>query len=182
MPQVEESALIKDVYTVNFQTFGDERGQFMETFRKEWFPQCSWDIVQTNRSESVGGVIRGLHYHFHQVDYWMVAAGTIRADLYDMRPDSPTQGVSQTVKMGGDNKVGLFIPIGVAHGFVTLSDAVLIYIVDNYYNGNDEHGIAWDDSEIAMPWSVESPVISPRDANNPLLKDIPLDKRPNRMG
>ena len=103
MPQVEESALIKDVYTVNFQAFGDERGQFMETFRKEWFPQRSWDIVQTNRSESVAGVVRGLHYHFHQVDYWMVAAGTIQAALYDMRPDSPTRGVRQTVEMGGDN-------------------------------------------------------------------------------
>ncbi len=178
MPQIEESALIKDVYTVNFKAFGDERGQFMESFRKEWFPQRSWDMVQTNRSESVAGVIRGLHYHFHQVDYWMVAAGTIRAALYDLRPNSPTQGVSQTVEMGGDNKVGLFIPIGVAHGFVTLSDAVLIYIVDNYYDGSDEYGIAWNDPEVAMPWGVESPVISPRDANNPLVKNISLDKRP----
>ncbi len=180
MPQIEESTLIRDVRIVSLQNFGDDRGRFAETFRKAWFPQQSWDIVQTNRSESVAGVVRGLHYHFHQVDYWMVASGKIRAALYDLRPDSPTQGVSQTVEMGGEHQIGLYIPIGVAHGFVSLTDVVLTYLVDNYYDGTDEHGVAWDDPDIAMPWDFESPVISPRDANNPLLKDIPLDRRPMR--
>lgn len=180
MPQIEESNLIKDVQIVTLKVFDDARGRFLETFRKEWFPQRSWDRVQSNRSESMAGVVRGLHYHFHQVDYWTVVAGTIRAALYDMRPDSPTQGVTQTIEMGADNQIGLFIPVGVAHGFVTLTDAVLIYVVDNYYDGADEHGIAWNDPDIAMPWGVESPLISPRDEDNPFLKDIPLDKRPAR--
>ncbi len=177
MPQIQESNLIKGVQIVTFKAFGDERGRFMETFRKDWFPQRTWDIVQTNRSESTAGVVRGLHYHFHQVDYWVVGAGKIRAALYDIRPDSPTQGTCQTIEMGGENQIGLFIPIGVAHGFVTLTDAVLIYIVDNYYDGTDEHGVAWNDPDIAMPWGVESPIISPRDATNPLLKDIAPKKR-----
>jgi dTDP-4-dehydrorhamnose 3,5-epimerase len=180
MPQFQESNLIKDVQIITLQIFGDERGRFVETFRQGWFPQRGWDIVQVNRSESIAGVVRGLHYHFHQVDYWLVAAGKIRAALYDMRPDSPTQGATQTIEMGGEQQLGLFIPIGVAHGFASLSEATLIYVVDNYYDSTDEHGVAWNDPDIAMPWGVESPLISPRDAANPLLKDIPLEKRPQR--
>jgi dTDP-4-dehydrorhamnose 3,5-epimerase len=180
MPRIEESSLIKDVQIVTFQLFGDDRGRFTETFRKEWFPQRTWDRFQSNRSDSKVNVLRGLHYHFHQVDYWIVAGGKIQAALYDLRPDSPTRGVAQTLEMGGDSQVGVFIPVGVAHGFVTLSDATLIYIVDNYYTGDDEHGVAWNDPQIAIPWGVETPIVSNRDAGNPFLKDIPLDKLPRR--
>jgi dTDP-4-dehydrorhamnose 3,5-epimerase len=180
MPKIQESTLIKDVQVVTFQAFGDERGRFMETFRKEWFPQCSWEKIQTNRSDSQVGVLRGLHYHFHQVDYWVVAAGKIRAALYDLRPDSPTRGVAQTLEMGEENLVGVFVPVGVAHGFVTLTNATLLYIVDNYYTGGDEYGVAWNDPDIAMPWDVETPIVSGRDAANPFLKDIPLERLPRR--
>ena len=69
MPQIEESNLIKDVQIVTLKPFEDERGRFMETFRREWFPQRSWDKMQSNRSESIAGVVRGLHYHFYQVDW-----------------------------------------------------------------------------------------------------------------
>jgi dTDP-4-dehydrorhamnose 3,5-epimerase len=180
MPQIQESNLIKDVQIVTFTSFGDDRGRFTETFRKEWFPQRSWDRVQTNRSDSQAGVLRGLHYHFQQVDYWVVAAGKIRAALYDLRPDSPTWGAAQTLEMGEESQIGVFVPVGVAHGFVTLTNATLIYIVDNYYTGTDEYGVAWNDPDIAMPWGVESPIVSRRDAANSLLKDIPLDKLPRR--
>ena len=178
MSHIQESPIIKDVQIATLKPFADERGRFMETFRKEWFPQRSWDIIQTNRSDSRVGVLRGLHYHFHQVDYWYVIAGKIRAGLYDLRPDSPTYGATQTIEMGEENQLGVFIPIGVAHGFVALTDVTLIYVVDNYYNGEDEYGVAWNDPNINLPWGVESPLISPRDAANPLLKDIPPDKLP----
>ena len=178
MPQIEESHLIKDVKIVTLKSFGDERGRFMETFRKEWFPQWSWEIIQTNRSDSKAGVLRGLHYHFQQIDYWYVVNGTIRAGLVDIRPGSPTYGAVQTIEMGEENQVGLFVPIGVAHGFVTLTDATLTYIVDNYYDSHDEYGVAWNDSELALPWGVESPVVSARDVANPCLKDIPPENTP----
>ena len=178
MPEIQESPLIKDVQLVTLKTFGDARGRFTETFRKAWFPQRPWDIVQTNRSESKAGVLRGLHYHFRQVDYWFVAAGTIRAAMYDLRPDSPTHGAVQMLELGEENQMGLFIPTGIAHGFVTLKDAILIYIVDNYYDGTDEHGIAWNDLDLNIPWDVKNPVLSARDAANPLLKDIPGHKLP----
>ena len=170
--QLTESETIQGVYLAHLQPYADDRGRFMESFRKEWFPQRSWHTIQTNRSESRANVLRGLHYHFQQVDYWTVASGTIRAALYDMRVGSPTQGVAQTVDVGDENLMGIFIPIGVAHGFVTLSDATLIYIVDNYYTGSDEFGVAWDDPDIAMPWGVDDPVVSSRDATNPRLNDI----------
>ena len=178
MPEIQESASIKGVQVVNFKTFADERGRFVETFRQAWFPQRRWDIIQSNRSDSKAKVLRGLHYHFHQVDYWYVVAGKIRAGLYDIRPDSPTCGVAQTIEMGEENEVGLFIPVGVAHGFVALTDATLIYIVDNYYNGADEHGVAWNDPDLNLPWGIEQPLVSARDAANPLLRDISSEKLP----
>ena len=61
---------------------------------------------------------------------------------------------------------------------MTLARATLTYVVDNYYDGQDEHGLAWNDPDIAMPWGVECPLISPRDAANPFLRDIPLDELP----
>lgn len=178
MSQIQESTLIKDVYIATLKPFTDERGRFMETFRKEWFPQRSWDIIQTNRSDSKAGVLRGLHYHFQQVDYWYVIAGKIRAGLYDLRPASPTYGAAQTIEMGEENQVGVFIPVGVAHGFVALTDVTLIYVVDNYYNGNDEFGISWNDPALGLAWGVGSPIVSARDAANPRLADIPPGKLP----
>jgi len=177
-PEIRESASIMDVLHVTFNAFGDERGRFMETFRKEWFPQRSWENLQANRSISKAGVLRGLHYHFHQVDYWFVANGSIRAALYDLRFSSPTFGTAQTLDIGDHDEKGLFIPTGVAHGFVAITDAILVYIVDNYYDGADEHGIAWNDPDVAIPWGVEAPILSPRDADNPWLKDIPSEMLP----
>jgi dTDP-4-dehydrorhamnose 3,5-epimerase len=178
MPQIQESTLIKGVQLVTLKPFGDERGRFVETFRKEWFPQRSWEIVQTNRSDSMAGVLRGLHYHFQQVDYWYVVNGRIRVGLCDLRSISPTYRASQTIEMGGENQLGLFIPTGVAHGFVALTDATLIYLVDNYYDGADEYGVAWNDPEIGLSWGVESPLLSARDAANPRLNEIPPSKLP----
>ncbi len=178
MPTIEESQKISGVMLVQLKSFADSRGRFMETFRKEWFPQRSWQKIQTNRSDSQPNVLRGLHYHHKQVDYWYVAAGKIRAGLADLRPDSPTYQATQTVEMSAENNLGLFIPIGVAHGFVTLEQATLIYVVDNYYDGNDEFGIIWNDPDLNIDWGVTNPILSPRDENNPRLKEIPPDKRP----
>jgi dTDP-4-dehydrorhamnose 3,5-epimerase len=105
------------VYTVPIRAFEDERGRFMETFRREWFSQVKWDKVQNNRSDSKAGVLRGLHYHLHQVDYWYVAWGVIRAAMVDLRRSSPTYRAAATIEMGETNNIGLFIPVGV-HGFV----------------------------------------------------------------
>jgi dTDP-4-dehydrorhamnose 3,5-epimerase len=123
--------------------------------------------------------LRGLHFHHRQVDYWYVYHGRIRAGLADLRPASPTYRAWQTIEMGEENEVGLFIPTGVAHGFLTLTDAILAYIVDRYYDdGIDENGVAWDDPDIGLEWGVSSPVLSGRDATNPYLREIPAEKLP----
>ena len=178
MAEILDSSHIQGVQTVKLRFFADERGRFAETFRKAWFPQRSWDVVQMNQSASKAGVLRGLHYHFNQIDYWCVMSGQLRAGLCDIRPDSPTFGVAETVEMGGENQVGLFIPVGVAHGFVALTDVTLTYVVDNYYDGADEFGVAWNDPDVAVAWGVTDPIISARDAANPRLKDIPSEKLP----
>ena len=178
------SKLIRDVFTVPIRVHADSRGRFMETFRKEWFPQVSWDRVQHNRSDSKTGVLRGLHYHFYQVDYWYVPHGTIRAAMVDLRRSSPTYLKTQIVEIGGstDDKsrnIGVFIPQGVAHGFFALTNCTLMYVVNNYYgDGSDERGVAWNDPDIAIDWGVEDPLVSKRDAMNPRLRDIPLNNLP----
>ena len=176
MPDIQESSQIRDVQIVRLRGFEDSRGRFMETFRKEWFPERTWENLQANRSDSRANVLRGLHYHFHQVDYWYVPFGSLRAALLDLRPTSPTYLASQTIDM--DNELGLFIPVGIAHGFVALTDVTLMYVVDNYYDSTDEYGVRWNDPAINMPWGVENPILSDRDANNPLLADISQEHLP----
>jgi dTDP-4-dehydrorhamnose 3,5-epimerase len=145
----------------------------METFRKEWFPQRSWDRVQINRSDSKKGVLRGLHYHHQQIDYWYVIEGVLRAAVVDIRPNSATYLNTITIEMGGENNIGLFIPSGVAHGFYAITDVTLTYVIDNYFDGGrDEYGVAWNDPQIGMDWGTVDPILSDRDRNNPLLRDI----------
>jgi dTDP-4-dehydrorhamnose 3,5-epimerase len=175
----QASAYIQGVYTMPIRAFKDERGQFMETFRREWFPWINWDKMQSNRSDSMKGVLRGLHYHHHQIDYWYVSKGVVRVGMVDLRPSSPTYNAVETLEIGDSNNVGVFIPVGVAHGFAALTDVTLTYLVNNYYNGGvDENGVAWNDADINIPWGVENPLISPRDTQNRFLRDIPADELP----
>jgi dTDP-4-dehydrorhamnose 3,5-epimerase len=179
MTEIIESKVIRGVKFARLQVWDDDRGCFLETFRKEWFPERSWDIVQTNCSYSQANVLRGLHYHRRQVDYWFVPQGMIRVALADLRRSSPTRGASQTLEIGDDNLVGVFIPLGVAHGFVALTAATLTYLVDNYYDGDDEYGVAWNDPVLGIDWGVNEPVLSARDRQNRLLKDIPPHHLPD---
>jgi dTDP-4-dehydrorhamnose 3,5-epimerase len=178
MAEITESSHIRGVRIVHLKALGDERGRFLETFRKDWFPERTWEIVQTNRSDSRAGVLRGLHYHFRQVDYWYVPRGRVRVGLADLRKNSPTFGAGEVLEIGDHNECGVFIPSGVAHGFYALTDATLTYLVDNYYDGSDEFGVAWDDPTLAVPWGVTDPILSGRDRANPRLEEIPAAHRP----
>jgi dTDP-4-dehydrorhamnose 3,5-epimerase len=178
MVDIQESRLIQGVKFARLSVFSDDRGGFLETFRKEWFPERTWDAVQANRSYSNKGVLRGLHYHFHQVDYWYPVSGHLQVGLYDLRAGSPTRGVCEVVELGNSEPKGVLVPVGVAHGFLALTDASLTYLVDNYYDASDEHGVAWNDPEIGIRWGMENPTVSDRDARNPLLRDIPPEALP----
>jgi dTDP-4-dehydrorhamnose 3,5-epimerase len=177
MPNIAESEVISDVWTVDPEGHGDARGRFYETYRRSWFP-LGREMVQGNRSDKAAGAVVGLHYHLHQADYWLCPRGAARVVLHDLRVGSPTEGATQALEISEVNCRGVFIPPGVAHGFASLTDLTITYLVDNYYNPDDELGVAWDDPDIGADWGVTDPILSSRDQNNPLRKAIPEDRRP----
>ncbi len=171
MAGVEESTIVAGVYVVDPKLHGDERGVFVETYRREWLPQGR-EMVQANRADRQQGCIVGLHYHLHQADYWYVPFGRARVVLHDLRVGSPTDGATLVIDLGTrddgthDHR-GVFIPPGVAHGFASLTDMTITYLVDNYYNPEDELGVAWNDPAIDADWGLTEPVLSNRDQQNP---------------
>lgn len=171
-------APIRGVMTLPLQSFGDKRGRFMETFRAQWFPGADWQRLQANRSDSLAGTLRGLHYHFRQVDYWYATRGRLRVGLVDLRRSSPTYLAAATIDIGDQNPLGVFIPEGVAHGFAALTDCTLMYIVNNYYDGADEYGVAWNDPQIGIDWGIDAPRLSQRDRVNPFIADLPPEAQP----
>jgi dTDP-4-dehydrorhamnose 3,5-epimerase len=129
-------------------------------------------MIQGNRGDRQAGCIVGLHYHLHQADYWYVPYGRARVVLHDLRTGSPTDGATLTIDLGhrddgSHDHRGVFIPPGVAHGFASLTDMTITYLVDGYYNAADELGVAWDDPAIAADWGLTDPILSERDQSNP---------------
>ena len=177
MPELIPSNVIKDVVVAHPDVHGDERGRFVETYRRSWFP-AGREMVQGNRSEKQAGALVGLHYHLRQADYWYALRGRVRVVLHDLRAGSPTEGKTEVIELDGDVDQGVYIPPGVAHGFSALTDVLLTYLVDNYYDNSDELGLAWDDPEVGADWGVADPVLSARDQSNPRRADIPDDIRP----
>jgi dTDP-4-dehydrorhamnose 3,5-epimerase len=163
---VTACAEIQGVFVVEPQVFGDDRGRFVETYRREWVPGAR-EMLQANRADRRAGALVGLHYHLHQADYWYVPFGTARMVLHDLRRGGPTEGGTFSVDLSGDNHLGVFIPPGVAHGFAALTDMTITYLVDGYYNPADELGVAWNDPDIGADWGVSDPVLSERDQRNP---------------
>ncbi|NNN16450.1 MAG: dTDP-4-dehydrorhamnose 3,5-epimerase family protein [Acidimicrobiaceae bacterium] len=172
MAQIDPVAAIEDVLVVRPQVFADPRGRFVETYRRSWFP-LGREMVQGSRSDKEAGSLVGLHYHLHQADYWYVPSGRARVVLFDLRVGSATFLNSFSIEIGDSNEVGIFIPPGVAHGFAAITDMMLTYLVDGYYNPSDELGIKFDDPAIGADWGVADPVISERDRSNPMLADVP---------
>ena len=154
MATITESSLIKGVQIVEPQAFGDSRGTFIETYRREWFP-LGREMLQGNRGDRQAGCIVGLHYHLHQADYWYVPIGSCRVVLHDLRVGSPTDGATQVIDIGAradgthDHR-GIFIPPGVAHGFASLTNMAITYLVDSYYNPKDELGLAYTTKQLKL--------------------------------
>jgi dTDP-4-dehydrorhamnose 3,5-epimerase len=171
------SERIAGVYIVPLRAFSDSRGYFFESFRRSWIPGVP-DMVQGNVSFSKPKVLRGMHYHLKQADFWLVPSGRVRAALYDLRTSSPTRGQTEVLDLGTEFPFGLYIPKGVAHGFCALVDSFMTYLVDEYYDNSDERGVRWDDPALGLAWGIDEPIVSDRDRENPLLADIPTDLLP----
>ena len=135
-------------------------------------------MVQGNRSDKQAGAVVGLHYHLHQADYWYAPRGRVRVVLHDLREGSATDGATLVLEIGEHDDRGVFIPPGVAHGFAAVTDMTITYLVDNYYNPDDELGVAWDDPEIGADWGLKDPILSARDQKNPRRKDLPPGRQP----
>jgi dTDP-4-dehydrorhamnose 3,5-epimerase len=148
------------------KVYGDSRGSFMEIFREDLLGVT---FVQANHSRSSKGVLRGLHYHRQQADAWYVIAGEAQAMLADLRTRGATP-VVRSVDLAAGHPQVLYIPPGVAHGFLATTDVDLIYWVTHYYDSTDEFGVAWDDPILQAPWRIEDPILSERDVKNPRLE------------
>jgi dTDP-4-dehydrorhamnose 3,5-epimerase len=182
---ITPSDVIDGVVVVQPDIHGDERGIFIETYRRQWFPGGR-EMIQGNRGDRRQGAVVGLHYHLHQADFWYVPYGQVRVVLHDLRVGGPTEGKTLEIDLGSppgtasvdhDHR-GIYIPPGVAHGFAALTDMTITYLVDGYYNPADELGVAWDDPDIGADWGLADPVLSARDQANPRRADLPEGRRP----
>ena len=168
----------------------DARGSFRELWRASAFATLTSAetgaaegseprFVQANVSTSARDVLRGLHYHRRQLDYWVVASGRALVALVDVRPvlagldDRP---IVETHELPTDDWV--IIPAGVAHGFLALEPLDMLYLVTNEFDGADELGFAWDDPAVGVPWPAIDgtpdgrPILSDRDRSNPTLAEL----------
>ena len=168
---------IKDVYEIEVKKYGDNRGYFMETYKKSDFDAAGlkYDFVQDNQSKSKKGVLRGLHFQkkFPQAKLVRVLEGEVFDVCVDLRKNSPTFGKWHGVILSAEKGNQFMIPRGFAHGFVVLSDtATFCYKCDELYHPEDEGGIMWNDPEIGIDWKYDGePLLSEKDKLHKPLKD-----------
>ena len=166
---------IKDVYIIDVNTYGDNRGYFMETYKKRDFEAAGlrYDFVQDNQSASRKGVLRGLHFQktYPQAKLVRVLSGEVFDVAVDLRKGSTTYGKWVGVLLSGENKRQFMIPRGFAHGFAVVSDyAEFAYKCDELYHPEDEGGILWNDPDVAVEWPDTGEIIlSEKDKKNPTL-------------
>ena len=164
------------------RVFGDERGFFSETYRREVFADLGIpeEMVQDNHSRSSKGIVRGMHFQIGEGAAKLVrcARGAIVDVMVDIRRGSPTFGEWEAFELTEDNMRSVYCPIGFAHGFCVLSDvADVMYKQSNYYADATERGIAYNDPDVAIAWPLPTDELIPsqRDATAPLLRDIEAD-------
>ena len=176
---------------VMVRRFGDHRGFFMETYARRDFEAVgiAGEFVQDNHSLSAAvGTLRGMHFQVPpraQAKLIRVLRGAILDVVVDLRRSSPGYGRHAAVRLAGpeegDAGEQFYVPVGFAHGFVTLTpDAEVAYKVTDTYAPDCDRGVAWDDPDLALPWPdfaamgvTEGPVLSDKDRRNPRLRDLP---------
>lgn len=167
------------VVLLELAVFGDARGRFLETFRKDPYRELGvgvgLDFVQDNFSSSQRGTLRGLHYQLDQPQGKLVhvTRGEVFDVAVDVRVGSPTFGRHFATTLSADNHRQLWIPPGYAHGFVVISDSAdFAYKTTAYYVAADDRAIRWDDPELAIAWPLAgAPLLSKRDVAAPSLAD-----------
>lgn len=170
---------INDLYIIEPNVFGDNRGYFMETYNYNDFKEAGLDMVfvQDNQSKSKKGVLRGLHFQnkHPQGKLVRVISGEVFDVAVDLRKDSETYGKWYGVVLSAENKKQFYIPEGFAHGFLVLSDeAEFTYKCTDFYHPEDEGGLAWNDAEIGIEWpmdGIDETILSDKDKKWRMLKE-----------
>ena len=170
---------IEGVLIIEPKVFGDERGFFFESFNQRAFNEAvghTVDFVQDNHSRSAKGVLRGLHFQrppHAQGKLVRVTQGSVFDVAVDIRPDSPTFGRWVGVELSGANHRQMWIPAGLAHGFLVTSDSAdFLYKTTDYYRPESEGSVRWDDPDLAIAWPLDgiTPSLSAKDAAAPALR------------
>lgn len=152
--------------------FGDHRGYFYESYNKDKFAELGItdEFVQDNQSLSSTGVLRGLHFQtgdWAQGKLVRVVQGAVWDVAVDIRKGSPTYGKWFGIELTAENQLQFWVPVGFAHGFVTLKDNTLFcYKCTNVYNKASEGGIMYNDSDLNIDWNIENPILSAKDLEN----------------
>jgi len=170
---------IEGARIIDVKSFGDERGYFMETYKQSDFFTAGIDaiFVQDNQSSSKKGVLRGLHFQvdFPQAKLVRVISGEIFDVAVDLRKGSKTYGKWEGVTLSAENRRQFFLPHGIAHGFLVLSDtAEVCYKCDEVYHPEDELGLLWSDPDIGIVWPELDCqyVLSEKDSLLPKLNEL----------
>lgn len=159
------------------KVYGDDRGFFLETFQAERYASAGITLpfVQDNHSRSSKGVLRGLHFQKTKPQGKLVRV--VRGEVYDVAVDirlgSPTYGRWEAVVLSADNKKQFWVPPGFAHGFVVISDSAdFEYKCTDYYDPSDEGSLLWSDPDLNIPWPIDKPILSEKDAQASLLANL----------
>ena len=174
---------LKGCFVLQPAIFKDKRGYFIESFNQETFNHTlgiNVNFVQDNESQSLKGVLRGLHYQrgeYEQAKLVRVLEGMVLDIVVDIRKESKTFGEHFSIELSSKNKKQLFIPRGFAHGFIVLSEsATFFYKCDNYYNKESEGGIIYNDTLLQIDWKLDASefVISEKDIQLPTFENCLL--------
>lgn len=169
---------VAGVKLIEPKVFGDQRGFFLETFQKSRYQELlgmDVEFVQDNHSRSARGVLRGLHFQTAKPQGKLVRV--VRGEVYDVvvdiRPDSPTFKKWVGVYLSEENKNQLWVPPGLAHGFVVVSDSAdFEYKCTDYYDPSNEGCLLWNDPELGVEWPVSEPLLSPKDIQGKPFREL----------